>query len=59
MMFLLEVILLVGLPYGTAILFGALAERLAGSIVSAWSSFGGLALGIYFVHRAFEIMLAS
>jgi hypothetical protein len=59
MMFTLEVFLLVALPYGTAILFGALAERLGGNIVSAWASFGGLVLGIYFFHKTLEIVLAS
>ena len=59
MMFLLEVILLVALPYGTALLLGALAERMAGNMVSGWASIGGLALGIYFFHRTLEIILAS
>ena len=59
MVFLLEVILLVGLPYGTALLLGALAERLAGNTVSSLASIGGLALGIYFFHRTLEIILAS
>jgi hypothetical protein len=58
-MFLLEVILLVALPYGTAILLGALAERLGGKNVSALASFGGLVLGIYFSHKTLEIILAS
>jgi hypothetical protein len=40
-------ILLVVLPYGTAIICGALTEW-AGKIVSGWCSIGGLALGIYF-----------
>jgi len=59
MKFLLEVILLVALPYGTAILLGALAERLGGKTLSGWASMGGLALGIYFFHRTLEIILAS
>ena len=59
MKFTFEVILLVALPYGTAILLGSLAERLAGKTASAWASFGGLALGIYFFHRTLEIILAS
>lgn len=59
MMFLLEVILLVVLPYGTALLLGALAEQLGGHAVSALASFGGLALGIYFLHKTLEIILAS
>ena len=59
MMFLLEVILLVALPYGTAILVGALAERLGGKTLSSLASFGGLVLGIYFLHKTLEIILAS
>jgi hypothetical protein len=59
MMFLIEVILLVGLPYGTALLLGALAERFGGSILSGWASIGGLALGIYFFHRTLELILAA
>jgi hypothetical protein len=59
MMFLLELILLVALPYGTAIVLGALAERLGGHAVSALASFGGLVLGIYFLHKAFEFILVS
>jgi hypothetical protein len=60
MMLLLEIILLVALPYGTAILLGALAERLGGGkILSGWTSVGGLLLGIYFLHKTLEIILAS
>jgi hypothetical protein len=55
----LEVVLIVALPYGTAILMGALAERLGGKTVSGWAAAGGLALGIYFFHRTLEIILAS
>jgi hypothetical protein len=44
-------ILLVALPYGTAIICGALTEW-AGKTVSGWCSVGGLALGIYFFPRA-------
>jgi len=43
----LETVLLIVLPYGTAIICGALTER-AGTAVSGWSSIAGLALGIYF-----------
>lgn len=59
MMFLLEVVLLVALPYGTAILVGALGERLGGNTVSALASYGGLVLGIYFLHKTLEIILTS
>lgn len=59
MKFLFEVILLVALPYGTALLLGALAERLGGKTLSGLASMGGLALGIYFLHRIFEVILAA
>ena len=59
MMFLLEVILLVALPYGTAILLGALFERLLGEIASGIASIGGLVLGVYFFHRTLEVLLAT
>jgi hypothetical protein len=59
MMFMFEVILLVALPYGTAILVGALGERLGGEIVSYLASFSGLVVGIYFFHKALEIMLPT
>jgi hypothetical protein len=55
----LEIVLLVVLPYGTAILLGALGERLGGKNVSGVASVGGLCLGIYFLHKSFEIMFAS
>ena len=44
---ILMTVLLVVLPYGTAIICGALTEW-AGKPVSGWCSIGGLALGIYF-----------
>ena len=44
-------ILLVALPYGTAIICGALTEW-AGKTVSGWCSIGGLALGIYFFSKS-------
>ena len=59
MMLLPEVILLVVLPYGTAILMGVLAERLGGKTLSGLASVGGLVLGIYFFHKTLEIILAS
>jgi hypothetical protein len=59
MMLLLEIILMLALPYGTAILVGALAERLGGKTLSSLASVGGLVLGIYFLHKTLEIILAS
>jgi hypothetical protein len=49
----LMTILLVALPYGTAIICGAITQW-AGKTVSGWCSVGGLALGIYFFHRSME-----
>ena len=46
-------ILLVALPYGTAIICGALTEW-AGKTVSGWCSIGGLALGIYFFSKSMD-----
>ena len=46
-MYVLLIILLVALPFGTAIACGALMQW-AGNTISGWSSVGGLALGIYF-----------
>ena len=40
-MLLLEIILMLALPYGTAILVGALAERLGGKTLSSLASEGG------------------
>jgi hypothetical protein len=53
-MMLLFIILLVVLPYGTALICGALTYR-AGEIVSGWCSVTGLALGIYFFHKSMEL----
>jgi hypothetical protein len=54
-----ETVLLVTLPYGTAILLGALGERLGGKTVSGWASVGGLFLGVYFLHKTFEILFVA
>ena len=54
-MMLLFMILLVVLPYGTALICGAITYR-AGEIVSGWCSVGGLALGIYFFHKSMELL---
>jgi hypothetical protein len=59
MKLMLEVVLLVALPYGTAFLMGALAERLGGKTLSGWAAIGGLALGIYLFHKSLDIIIAS
>jgi len=50
-----ETILLIVLPYGTAIVCGAITER-AGKVVSGWSSIAGLALGIYFFSLSMQLL---
>ena len=55
----LQIVLLVVLPYGTAVLLGALGERLGGKTVSSLASVAGLCLGIYFLHKSFEIIFTS
>ena len=55
---ILLMVLMVVLPYGTALICGALTYR-AGAIVSGWSSIGGLALGIYFFHKCMELFAPS
>ena len=54
-----EIILLVAFPYGTAILLGALGERLGGKTVSGLAAVGGLGLGIYFLHKTLEMLFVS
>ncbi|MGB7658716.1 MAG: hypothetical protein WBL96_10320 [Pseudolabrys sp.] len=49
-MYVLLIILLVALPYGTAIACGALMQW-AGNTISGWSSIGGLALGDLFLSQ--------
>jgi hypothetical protein len=57
-MYVVLIILLVVLPFGTAIACGALMQW-AGNAVSGWSSIGGLALGIYFLHKCLELFGAG
>ncbi len=57
-MFVLLIILLVALPFGTAIACGALMQW-AGNTISGWSSIGGLALGIYFFLKCMEVLSAT
>jgi hypothetical protein len=54
MLLLLNTLALVGLPFGTAILFGAISEKLAGPVVSGWLSVAGMFVGVYLVHKVFE-----
>jgi hypothetical protein len=50
----LETILLIVLPFGTAIICGAITEN-AGRVVSGFCSVGGLVLGIYFFSRSMQL----
>ena len=57
-MYVLLIILLVALPFGTAIACGALMQW-AGNTISGWSSICGLALGIYFFHKCMEVLAVT
>ena len=57
-MMILLMVLLVVLPYGTALICGALTYW-AGATASGWSSIGGLALGIYFFHKCMELLVPT
>ena len=54
-MWVLQTILLIVLPYGTAIICGAITEG-AGKLVSGYCSLGGLALGIYFFSKTMQLL---
>jgi hypothetical protein len=55
---ILMIVLLVVLPYGTAIICGAITER-AGRLVSGYCSLGGLALGIYFFSKSMTLLMSG
>jgi hypothetical protein len=55
---ILMIVLLVVLPYGTAIICGAITEW-AGRLVSGYCSLGGLALGIYFFSKSMALLMAG
>jgi hypothetical protein len=55
-MLLLLMILLVVLPYGTALTCGAITYG-AGQTISGWSSIAGLALGIYFFSKSMDLLM--
>ena len=57
-MWVLEAILLVVLPYGMAIICGAVTEG-AGKLVSGYCSLGGLALGIYFFSKSMQLLTGA
>ena len=54
----LMIVLLVVLPYGTAIICGAITEW-AGRLVSGYCSLGGLALGIYFFSKSMALLMTG
>ena len=55
-MMMLLIILLVVLPYGTALICGAITLP-AGPTVSGWCSIGGLALGVYFFSKSMDLFM--
>ena len=55
---ILMIVLLVVLPYGTAIICGAITES-AGRLVSGYCSLGGLALGIYFFSKSMALLMTG
>jgi hypothetical protein len=57
MRFVLEIFLIFVLPLGTAILFGAVAERLGARVVSGLVAMGGLCLGVYFLSSVLAIFV--
>jgi hypothetical protein len=59
MFLMLNILILVGLPFGTALLFGALSEKLAGPVISGWLSVAGMFVGVYLLHKVFEWTLVG
>jgi hypothetical protein len=57
MRFVFEIFLIFVLPLGTAILFGAVAERLGARVVSGLVAMGGLCLGVYFLSSVLAIFV--
>jgi hypothetical protein len=55
---ILMTVLLVVLPYGTAIICGAITEW-AGRLVSGYCSLGGLALGIYLFSKSMALLMTG
>jgi len=55
---ILMIVLLVVLPYGTAIICGTITEW-AGRLVSGYCSLGGLALGIYFFSKSMALLMTG
>jgi len=54
----IQILIMLGLTFGTAILFGAASEKWAGETVSAWLSLAGLMLGIYLLPTVLEFLKA-
>ena len=57
MSFVFEIFLIFVLPLGTAILFGAFAERLGAKAMSGLVAMCGLCLGTYFLSSALAILI--
>jgi hypothetical protein len=58
-LFIFSILILLSLPYGSAILFGVASERLvgAGETLSEWFGVAGLFFGVYLVHKTFQLIL--
>jgi hypothetical protein len=52
-------LLLVVLPYGMALLFGAVSERWLGETGSAWLAMAGLFFGLYLLQLAVQLLSAA
>jgi hypothetical protein len=50
----LEVFFITAIPFGTAVLFGAIADRLGAKAMSGFVAIGGLGLGTYFLSYVLE-----
>jgi hypothetical protein len=57
MKFGFEIFLIFLLPLGTAVIFGAIAERLGAKVMSGLVAIGGLCLGTYFLSSILAIFI--
>ena len=52
MKFGFEIVLIFVVPFGTAIIFGVIADRLGAKVMTGLAAMGGLSLGLYFLSIA-------
>lgn len=52
MKFGIEIVLIFLLPFGSAIIFGVLADRLGAKVMTGLAAVGGLCFGVYFLSVA-------